>query len=120
MPHVVHQIVMGVRLRRDWNHSKDREDDAYQFCSAGASGHQIFGKVVKDEGGVVELEDLANPGHDDSVLLWVFEPLTLQRWHEMSAEISLYSVLKDQFASDDDLCRFYREQYMDGWEEKGD
>jgi hypothetical protein len=112
-------IAMGVRKRHDHDASNTWRE-CYQFLVPKdvQGGHQIFGETLRDEGdGVVALRDLEKEGPNGERVVWLFEPLTVDMFHEMGSQghISRYDSMKDMFATTADLHQFYTLQYLDDW-----
>jgi hypothetical protein len=98
----VPQIVIGVQGY------KDRSGDAIKFwrTSGQYPFRNIHGTVVSDESDRIEF--LAN-----KKVMFDFEPLTLERWHELgkAGQLVHYKQIKDDFKSDHELKKFYLDEF---------
>jgi hypothetical protein len=114
-------IAMGVRERH--GHSeKGGWRQMYQFLVNNDvhGGHQIFGDVVLDEDGVVELKDIEKVGDDGKEVVWRFEPLTLELWRTLGAQGHILGYEEiDSIPSDAELHEFYKDRFLhtDTWPE---
>lgn len=110
-------VALGVRPTRDRPEHSDEFVSGWQFLvdSDVNGGHQILGNVVRDDGEVVEVEDIDKRGDDGKRVIWRFEPLTLPVWNTYArkAEVGGYAELKKSFRHDNDVRDFYREKYLD-------
>lgn len=112
-------VVLGVRPGKQYNPDTDQEEATIEFVtnSYDNKNHWIFGDVVKDVGGVIDVQDRANQGFGegevDPVVVWRFEPLTLSGWKEM--KISEAEKLLPGFTTDADVQNFYRHDFLPDW-----
>lgn len=112
-------VVLGVRPGRQYNADTEEEEDTIEFVtnSYDNKNHWIFGSVIKDEAGVIDVLDHANRGFGegevDPEVVWRFEPLTLRGWDEMV--ISGAEVLRPNFHTDSDVQNFYRHDFLPEW-----
>jgi hypothetical protein len=111
-------VVLGVRPGRQVNPDTEVEEDTVEFVtnSYDNKNHWIFGEVVKDEGGSIEVVDHGNVGFGEGaspVVVWRFEPLTLHSWDEM--EISGAEQIRPHFTTDADVQNFYRSDFLPDW-----
>lgn len=111
------KIALGVRPTRDRPEHSDDFVSGWQFLvdSDAHGGHQILGDIIRDEGGLIEVQDIDKRGEDGKPVVWRFEPLTLPVWstYARKAEVGGYEELKKSFRHDNDMLDFYREKYLD-------
>jgi len=103
------QIVMGVRAM----------PGGYEFAAASPNWrHEILGRVVEEKDDTLAVLDAVRVGNDGAPVVWLFEPLTLERWRQMKAEIVGFDSLKADLVSTGDIQNFYMADcFPDGWTE---
>jgi hypothetical protein len=110
-------VALGVKPGTQQNPDTDQDEAVIEFVtnSYDNKNHFIFGDVVKDEGGVIDVVDRLHQGFesDDPVVVWRFEPLTLHNWSYMS--IGGYDDLRQHFTSDEELRTHYRHDFLPEW-----
>ena len=114
-------VVAGVRWRTRENPLTWEDEDCVEFItnSVDKRPHDIFGDVILDEGGVVEIQDQVRRGENADVLtvVWRFEPLTLDNWALMP--IISHADILPTVPTDHDLQLLYYHNLPDYWIEQG-
>jgi hypothetical protein len=110
-------VALGVKMGKQFNPDTEQDEPTIEFVTNSYTNknHFIFGEVIKDEGGVIDVRDRLHEGFesDDPVVVWRFEPLTLDNWSYMN--ISGYDELRPNFHSDAELQAYYKHDFLPEW-----
>jgi hypothetical protein len=69
---------------------------------------QIVGRVLLDTDDAVEVERVSPDVASEDLYVVRFEPLTMQRWKEMAADIACFDELEREITTEDELHLYYR------------
>jgi hypothetical protein len=93
--------------------------DGIEYRSLSGSEHRLIGTVLREEPGLLELQDtMTGPG--GSAVIWQIQRLTYERWNQLGQRGSItgYNYLKATLTDEFTLNLFYSLEFVEdsSWE----
>lgn len=112
-------VALGVRKVQAPEAGEGQETYQFLVNNPVHGGHQVIGKIVRDEEGVIELADSSKKTSEGKSVRWRFEPLTFDMWKAMGEAGSVGSyeeflrLVENEPYPTRRLKQEYRDLYLD-------